>query len=73
MRKLKVVDESGTLVGTVRELEIDPQTGAVTQVEVHTGGMLGMGGTTTTIAAGEIGSIGEEVMIVTGPAQSNAP
>ena len=63
MRALNVVDEGGTLIGTVKAIEVDPASGAVTQVEAHTGGMLGMGGKTTTIAADEIRSIGDEVLL----------
>lgn len=64
LRKLKVVDEAGTLVGVVRDIEIDPQDGRVTQVETHAGGVLGIGGTTRTIAAEDVRSIGAEVMMV---------
>jgi sporulation protein YlmC with PRC-barrel domain len=47
LRKLMVVDRAGTLLGTISRVEIDPATGAITQLAAHTGGMLGMGGTTT--------------------------
>ncbi len=67
LRTLKVVDEGGTFIGTVKELDIDPGSGAVTQLEAHTGGMLGMGGTTTTIAAADIRSIGDEVLLTAVP------
>ncbi len=60
---LKVVDEGGTSIGTVQDVEIDPQSGVVTQVETHTGGVLGLGGTTTTIVAADIRSIGAEVLL----------
>ena len=68
MRKLKVVDEGGAFVGAIKEIEVDPVSGAVTRIEAHAGGMLGMGGTTTTIAATDIRSIGEEVLLVAVPA-----
>src|SRR6185437_5992837 len=48
---LAVGDEGGTRVGTLKAVEIDPQSGAVTQVDAHTGGLLGLGGTTTVIGA----------------------
>lgn len=60
---LKVVDEGGTFIGTVKSVDIDPQSGAVTRVEAHTGGLLGLGGTTTTIGAAEIRSIGDTVLL----------
>src|SRR5579871_2054439 len=40
MRMLNVVDEGGTFLGTVKELDVDPQSGAITQIEAHTGGVL---------------------------------
>ncbi len=74
MRALKVVDEGGSYVGTVKAIEVDPASGTVTAVEAHTGGVLGMGGTTTTIAAEEIRSIGDEVLLTTvrRPAEEHA-
>jgi len=63
LRTLKVVDEGGAFVGTVKELDVDPGSGAVTQIEAHTGGVLGIGGTTTTIVAADIRSIGDEVLL----------
>ncbi len=65
IRTRKVVDEGGTFIGQVKDLDIDPSSGAVTQVEAHTGGMLGLGGTTTTIGAADLRSIGDEVLLVT--------
>lgn len=64
MGKLKVVNEAGTLLGTVHDVEIDPKSGAITQVQAHKGGVLGVGGTTVTLAAKDIRSIGDEVMVV---------
>lgn len=63
VRALKVVDEGGTFVGTVKALDVDPGSGAVTQLEAHTGGLLGLGGTTTTVVAADIRSIGAEVLL----------
>lgn len=65
LRALRVVDEGGTFIGTVKAVEVDPATGAITAVEAHTGGMLGMGGTTTAIGADEVRSIGDEVLLTT--------
>ncbi len=65
MRTLKVVDEGGTFIGMVKELDVDPQSGVITQVDTHTGGVLGMGGTTTIIVAADIRSIGDEVLLTT--------
>lgn len=62
--KLKVVDQAGTFLGTVSNLEIDATTGAITELAAHKGGMLGMGGTTTPIDARAIVSVGPELMTV---------
>ena len=45
-------------------IEIDPASGAITQLAAHIGGMLGLGGTTTAIDAQAIISVGPELMIV---------
>lgn len=52
LRKLKIVDQAGTLLG------------AITQLAAHKGGMLGMGGATTPIDARAIVSVGPELMTV---------
>jgi sporulation protein YlmC with PRC-barrel domain len=64
LKKLKVVDEAGTLLGTVERIDFMPEDGRVATVTVHRGGILGIGGHTYTIAAGEITSVGDEVMVV---------
>lgn len=61
---LKVVDHAGTYLGTVSQVEIDPVSGAITRLDAHTGGMLGMGGTTTPIDARAIISVGPELVTV---------
>ncbi len=64
LRKLKVVDRAGTLLGTISRVEIDPASGAIMQLTTHKGGMLGMGGTTTLIDAQAIVSVGPELLTV---------
>jgi sporulation protein YlmC with PRC-barrel domain len=64
LRKLRVVDHAGTLLGTISRVEIDPASGAITQLVAHKGGMLGMGGETTPIDARAIVSVGPELMTV---------
>src|SRR5947209_20241604 len=49
LKKLKVVDEAGTYLGTVREVDVDPSDGRIARIEAHERGVLGIGGTTTTI------------------------
>jgi sporulation protein YlmC with PRC-barrel domain len=62
--KLKAVDESGTLVGTVSQLDIDATTGRLVSLDAHRGGVLGLGGTTTTVAAEHIRAVGPELVTV---------
>jgi sporulation protein YlmC with PRC-barrel domain len=62
--KLKAVDESGTLVGTVSQLDIDAISGQLVSLDVHKGGVLGLGGTTTTVAAEQILAVGPEIVTV---------
>lgn len=62
--KLKVVDESGTFIGTVSQIDIDTANGQLLGLEAHRGGVLGLGGTTTTIAADQIRAIGQELLTI---------
>ena len=70
--KLKIVDQAGTFLGTLSHVEIDPASGAITQLTAHTGGMLGMGGTTTTIDARSILTVGPELVTVNSEASDRA-
>lgn len=64
LTKFKVVDEAGTLVGTIKGIDLDPTTGQVTGVAVHKGGVLGLGGTTTTIDPAAIRGVGNALLTV---------
>lgn len=63
-KKLKVVDESGTLHGVVSNVDVDTMTGKLLGFAAHKGGMLGLGGTTTTVTAEQVRGIGPEVVTV---------
>lgn len=63
-KKLKVVDEAGTLLGAVATLNIDTTSGQIVDMVAHRGGMLGLGGTNTTIVAERVRGIGPEVVTV---------
>jgi sporulation protein YlmC with PRC-barrel domain len=73
MRKLKVVDEAGNYIGRVKDIDIDAKAGKISEVETHEGGVLGIGATTVTIAAADIRSIGDEVMVIAQAALTKAP
>ena len=62
--KVKVVDDAGTLIGTPQTIELEPVTGRVVQLTVHKGGVLGLGGDTSTIAAAAVRSVGADIMTV---------
>lgn len=66
LRKHKVVDDAGSLLGTLHNLDIDPTSGEVSSIVVHKGGLLGLGGESTTIPAAAIKSIGSELITVAG-------
>ena len=68
--KLKIVDETGTFLGTIHDVDVDVVSGKVTQLTAHKGGLLGVGGTTTSIDAGSILMAGPELLTVTTAATS---
>jgi sporulation protein YlmC with PRC-barrel domain len=65
---LKVVNGEGAYLGDVRDVTIEQATGALTELEAHHGGMLGMGGTTARVPASAIRGIGPELITVDMPA-----
>ena len=62
--KLPVVDETGTALGKVTGVAIDPDDGSISEVRVHQGGVLGIGGTTHTLAGAKIRSASADLMVV---------
>jgi sporulation protein YlmC with PRC-barrel domain len=65
---LKVVSGEGTYLGDVRDVEIDQATGALTELQVHRGGVLGLGGTGVTVPAAAIRGIGPDMVTADLPA-----
>src|SRR4051794_38669118 len=63
-KKLKVVDEGGKFLGTVSGVDIDTATGRLTGLTAHRGGVLGLGGTSTTIGVDQVRGIGPDVLTV---------
>ncbi len=61
---LKVVNGDGSLLGQIQEVEIEPADGRVTELTVHSGGVLGIGGSTTTVPAESIRGVGAELVTV---------
>jgi uncharacterized protein YrrD len=70
VKKLKVVDEAGTLIGTIDDVCVAPD-GSIAEIKVHKGGVLGVGGESHRIPASVITSVGDEVIVV--PARQATP
>lgn len=64
LQKLKVVDNTGTFLGTLGTIEFDAANGHVTKLNAHKGGVLGVGGTTTTLDAASSLVVGPELLTV---------
>jgi len=62
--QLKVVDDAGSLIGTLHSVELDATTGRVQRLVAHRGGVLGIGGASRTIAAEAIRSVGADILTV---------
>jgi sporulation protein YlmC with PRC-barrel domain len=71
---LKVVDEDGKGLGTVRTIDFDPDSGRVEQLVAGEGGRLGIGGMTATIQARAIRGVGTDLLTVasSGGSEDNA-
>ncbi len=65
LKHRKVVDATGTLLGKVERVQIEPATGVIQELTVHEGGILGLGGTTRTIPSDAIRGFGAELITVT--------
>jgi sporulation protein YlmC with PRC-barrel domain len=64
LTQLKVVDEDGKGLGTVRTIEFDPDSGTVERIVAGESGMLGLGGMTATIAARAVRGVGTDLLTV---------
>jgi sporulation protein YlmC with PRC-barrel domain len=64
LKHLKVVDDAGTFLGTPRAIEVDPRDGRLLHLQVHKGGMLGIGGETLAVPGGDLAGVGDDVIVV---------
>jgi len=64
LKKLKIVDEVGTYVGTIETVEFDPKSGGIEQLLAKTGGVLGIGRTHTTIEGQAVRGVGSDLLTV---------
>lgn len=72
LQKLKVVDETGGYVGTLRTVEFDPESGRVERLVAEAGGVLGVGGKRTTIEGQDVRSVGSDLLTIASTAQPSA-
>ena len=61
---LRVINGEGTWLGDVRDIDLAVKDGAIEQINLRKGGMLGLGGTTTNVASAAIRGIGPKVITV---------
>ena len=66
--KLKVIDEAGTFLGVVQGVEVDPQTGAILEMQTQKATAMGLGRELHAIAAADVTSVGQELIVVQAPA-----
>ncbi len=59
---IKVVNADGTYLGELKEIEIDPVTRVLTELDVQRGGVLGLGATSLAVPASAIRSIGPDLV-----------
>jgi sporulation protein YlmC with PRC-barrel domain len=64
LKQLQVVDTAGTLLGTVRDVELDDTSGHARRLVVHKGGLLGFGGETMTVEATAIRGVSAQMITV---------
>ncbi len=64
LKHYKVVDAAGTFLGTPKAIEFEPTDGRLQRLDIHKGGVLGLGGETTTVSGSEIASVGADVIVV---------
>lgn len=67
LTKLSAVNAEGTLLGDVRDVDINDQDGRLVEMDVHRGGVMGFGGTTVTVPKDAIRSIGPKLVTVDMP------
>ena len=70
LKHRKVIDDAGTFLGTPAVIEVAAHDGRLRQLKVHKGGLLGMGGETTTVPGGDVAGVGPDVIVVRVDARS---
>jgi sporulation protein YlmC with PRC-barrel domain len=68
--KLKVVDRSGTYLGHITRVELEPSSGKVRSLDIRKGDVLGLGGDSITIANDKVVAVGPDLVTVSGTGTS---
>jgi len=61
---LSVLNQEGTIVGSVDDLEFDEENGQLTALLVHRGGVIGIGGSHESIPASAIRAVGPQLITI---------
>lgn len=67
MSRLKVIDEEGTFLGVVQSVDVDPHNGAIVELQTQKATAMGLGRAQHTIAASEVTSVGDAMVVVQAP------
>ena len=67
LRGLRVMNADGSALGELRDVDVAPDVGRVAAIEVHRGGLFGVGGSSQTIAAAQVRAIGPDFVTADTP------
>ena len=64
LERVKVVDETGAYIGTVKTLEFEPDSGRVQRIVAASGGLLGVAAATTTVEATDLRGVADDLLTI---------
>src|SRR5206468_5990401 len=67
LKGLRVMNADGSALGELRDVDVAPDIGRVSAIEVHRGGVFGVGGSSQTIVATQIRAIGPDFVTADTP------
>ena len=73
LRGLQVVNAEGTVLGDLRDVDLDLESGQVAEIEVHRGGLFGVGGASLNIPGAQLRSLGPDFVTTTLATPEPAP
>lgn len=71
IHNVKIVDETGAYVGSVKSVHFDPDSGRVDRVVAATGGLMGLAGATTTVEAADLRGFGDDILTISSTRKSS--